>query len=280
MWLKPLGYLILAAAIIGGFAIMHGPLSELWHPSELVVILGAGFAAFFLATPWPVVTRTFAMSLRYFQSTKATVKVYGQLLQLLDDIFRLSRAQGVVALDKHISDPRSSNVFLRYPAVLNHEELLSFVTDCFNYVLMNPPKGHEIEIVAEKRISVWFRTASEVPKITGKVADWLPGFGILAAILGVILTMTTVGGPVELTAKSIGAALTGTFYGILFAFAVVGPFTHALEVMLRQDKMLLEAAAAAISAYADGVSPALAIEIGRQRVPPEYRDALLINNER
>jgi chemotaxis protein MotA len=275
MWLKPVGFLVLMLAIIGGFAIMQGPLGELWHPSELIVILGAALAAFLLAAPVPVVGRTFVMSLRYFQSDKTNIKVYGELLGLLQDLFKLSRAQGVLALDKHISDPASSPVFARYPAVAGHKELLSFVVDCFSYVLMNPPKGHEIDKMAEKRISLWFKSASEVPKLTGKVGDWLPGFGIMAAIMGVILTMTTVGGPVEITAKFIGAALTGTFYGIFFAFAVVGPFTHALEVMLRQDKMLFEMAAGAITAYADGVSPNLAIEIGRQRVPPEYRDKLL-----
>ena len=275
MWLKPVGFLVLMLAIIGGFAIMQGPLGELWHPSELIVILGAALAAFLLAAPVPVVGRTFVMSLRYFQIDKTNIKVYGELLGLLQDLFKLSRAQGVLALDKHISDPASSPVFARYPAVAAHKELLSFVVDCFSYVLMNPPKGHEIDKMAEKRISLWFKSASEVPKLTGKVGDWLPGFGIMAAIMGVILTMTTVGGPVEITAKFIGAALTGTFYGIFFAFAVVGPFTHALEVMLRQDKMLFEMAAGAITAYADGVSPNLAIEIGRQRVPPEYRDKLL-----
>jgi chemotaxis protein MotA len=279
MWLKPIGLLILIGALVGGFAIMHGPLGELWHPSELVVILGAALAAFLMAAPIPVVTRTFIMSLRYFQSDKSNVQVYVQVLALLEELFRLSRAQGVLALDKHISEPYSSNVFLRFPGVLKHKELLSFIVDCFGYVLMNPPKGHELSHMAEKRISIWFRSASEVPKIIGKLGDWLPGFGIMAAVMGVILTMSTVGGPVEITAKFISAALLGTFYGILFAFAIVGPFTHALEVMLRQDKMLLEMTASAISAYADGVSPNLAIEIGRQRVPPEYRDELPMKNQ-
>jgi chemotaxis protein MotA len=275
MWLKPVGFLVLMLAIIGGFAIMQGPLGELWHPSELVVILGAALAAFLLAAPGPVIVRTFVMSLRFFQSDKANIQVYAQLLSLLQDLFKLSRSQGVLALDKHITDPASSPIFTQYSAVFAHKELLSFVVDCFSYVLMSPPKGHEIDKMAEKRISLWFKSASEVPKLTGKLGDWLPGFGIMAAIMGVILTMTTVGGPVEITAQFIGAALTGTFYGIFFAFAVVGPFTHAMEVMLRQDKMLFEMAAGAITAYADGVSPNLAIEIGRQRVPPEYRDKLL-----
>ena len=274
MWLKPVGFIVLALSIVGGFAVMNGPLGELWHPSELIVILGASLAAFLLAAPIPVVGRTFKMSLRFFQGDKANVKVYVQMLGLLEELFKLSRAQGVLALDKHVTDPQSSNIFGRYPAVMKHRELMNFVVECFSYVLMNPPKGHELDLMAAKRISIWYKSASEVPKITGKVGDWLPGFGIMAAIMGVILTMTTVGGPVEITAKFIGAALTGTFYGILFAFAVFGPFTHAMEVMLRQDKMLLEMSAAAIAAYADGVSPNLAIEIGRQHVPPEYLEKL------
>lgn len=278
MWLKPVGFLVLILSIVGGFAIMKGPLGELWHPSELVVIVGAGFAAFLLAAPIPVVKRTFVMSLRFFQGDKANLQVYRQALLLLEELFKLSRAQGVLALDKHVGDPQSSQIFGRYPMVMKHTELLNFVAECFNYVLMNPPKGHELDHMASKRISIWFKTASEVPKISGKVGDWFPGFGIMAAIMGVILTMTTVGGPVEVTAKFIGAALTGTFYGILFAFAIIGPFTHALEVMLRQDRMLLEAVAASISAYADGVSPNLAIEIGRQHVPPEYQDKLDISD--
>lgn len=277
MWLKPVGFIVLALAIVGGFAIMKGPLGELWHPSELVVIMGAGLASFLLAAPIPVVVRTLVMSLRFFQGDKANIEVYTQLMGLLETLFKLSRSQGVLELDKHVSDPYSSRVFMQYPAVMNNTELLSFIVDCFSYVLMGPPKGHQVDSMAEKRINVWFRSASEVPKLTGKVGDWLPGFGIMAAIMGVILTMTTVGGPVEVTAKFIGAALTGTFYGIFFAFAIVGPFTHAMEVMIRQDKMLFEMAAGAIIAYADGVSPNLAIEIGRQRVPPEYRDRLLGN---
>jgi chemotaxis protein MotA len=185
-----------------------------------------------------------------------------------------------MALDNHVTDPRGSDVFRRFPLVLKHRELLKFITGSLNYVLMNPPKDHDVEVQSAHYINIWYRTASEVPKLTGKIAEWLPGFGIMAAILGVILTMTTVGGPVEITAKFVGAALTGTFYGILFAFAIVGPFTHAVEAMLRKDKILLEMTAAAISAYADGVSPNLCIEIARSRIPTEYQDALTDDGER
>ena len=117
-----------------------------------------------------------------------------------------------------------------------------------------------------------YNSMMEVPRATGKVADWLPGFGIVAAIMGVILTMSLLAGDMDvaLIGQSIGAALVGTLAGVFFAFAVVAPFTHALELMNRQDRSLLEMVAAFMTAYANGVSPNLAVEIARQRVPPEY----------
>lgn len=274
MWLRPLGYFFLIAAIIGGFAIMDGPLSELWHPSELIVIIGAGLASFFLAAQTSTLKDTFKMATRYFAGERATVKMYEEVLSALEKLFKLSRSEGAMALDKHVTDPFGSDIFRRYPMVLKHDELLDFIVSSMNFVLMNPPKDHDINTQSAYKIALWQRNISEVPKLTGKVAEWLPGFGIMAAILGVILTMTTVGGPVEVTAKFVGAALTGTFYGILFAFAIVGPFTHAIEVLIRKDKVLLEVAAAAISAFSDGLSPSLAIEIAKQRMPADLRDQL------
>ncbi len=274
MWLRPVGYLLLIGAIIGGFAIMDGPLSELWHPAELIVIIGAGLAAFFLAAQTSTLRDTFKMAARYFSGDRATLKMYEESLAVLEKLFKLSRSEGAIALDKHVIDPFGSDIFRRYPLVLRHEELLNFIVSSMNFVLMNPPKDHDVQIQAAHKIALWHRNISEVPKLTGKVAEWLPGFGIMAAILGVILTMTTVGGPVEITAKFVGAALTGTFYGILFAFAIVGPFTHAIEVIIRKDKVLLEVTAAAISAFSDGLSPSLAIEIAKQRMPAELRDQM------
>jgi chemotaxis protein MotA len=274
MWLRPVGYLLLIGAIIGGFAIMDGPLSELWHPAELIVIIGAGLAAFFLAAQTSTLRDTFKMAARYFSGDRATLKMYEESLAVLEKLFKLSRSEGAIALDKHVIDPFGSDIFRRYPLVLRHEELLNFIVSSMNFVPMNPPKDHDVQIQAAHKIALWHRNISEVPKLTGKVAEWLPGFGIMAAILGVILTMTTVGGPVEITAKFVGAALTGTFYGILFAFAIVGPFTHAIEVIIRKDKVLLEVTAAAISAFSDGLSPSLAIEIAKQRMPAELRDQM------
>jgi chemotaxis protein MotA len=124
----------------------------------------------------------------------------------------------------------------------------------------------------EDQIHDIYNSMMEVPKSVGKVADWLPGFGIVAAVLGVILTMELLGGDMDVAkiGTAIGAALVGTLTGVFVAFAVLAPFVHAVEVMIRQDRSLFEMSAAFMAAYANGVSPNLAVEIGRQRVPPEF----------
>jgi len=209
---------------------------------------------------------------RYFAGEKVTKALYADTLGLLNELARLSRSAGVLALEKHIVSPESSPIFAQYPAVLKHKDLKKFIIDNFNYLLLNPPKSQKFDDYLEDQIQDIITSMSEVPKSVGKVADWLPGFGIVAAVLGVILTMELLGGDMDVAkiGTAIGAALVGTLTGIFVAFAILAPFVHAMEVMIRQDTALLDMSAAFMSAYANGVSPNIALEIGRQRIPPEF----------
>ena len=251
---------------------MGGNLLSLWHPSELVVILGLALGTFLASTPVHVWTRTLRFLGRYFTGEKVNKKLYADTLGLLEDLARLSRASGVLALEKHIISPESSPIFQNYALVLKHQDLKKFIVDNFSYLLLNPPQSQSFEHHLENQIYDIYDSMGEVPKSVGKVADWLPGFGIVAAVLGVILTMELLGGDMDVAkiGTAIGAALVGTLTGVFFAFAVLAPFVHAVEVMIRQDKSLFEMTASFLTAYANGVSPNLAVEIGRQRVPPEF----------
>lgn len=251
---------------------MGGNLWSLFHPSELVVILGLALGTFLASTPMYVWGRSFKALGRYFAGDRVTKKLYQQTLDLLEELARLSRAQGVLALEKHIVSPENSSIFANYPAVMKHSDLKKFIIDNFSYLLLNPPQSQNFEHHLENQIYDITDSMSEVPKAIGKVSDWLPGFGIVAAVLGVILTMELLGGEMDVAkiGTAIGAALVGTLTGVFFAFAVLAPFVHSLEVMIRQDRAVLEMTASFLSAYANGVSPNLAVEIGRQRVPPEF----------
>lgn len=270
---KPIGILIILLSFLGGFALMGGNLLSLWHPSELVVILGIALGTFLASTPVTVWKRTFFFLGRYFSGDRVNKKLYQETLGLLEELVRLSRTSGMLALEKHILAPESSPIFMHYSRVMKHKDLNKFIVDNFNYLMLNPPESQSFRSHLDNQIGAVTQSMSEVPKAVGKVADWLPGFGIVAAVMGVILTMELLGGEMDIAAigTAIGAALVGTLTGVFMAFAVLAPFVHAVEVMIRQDRMLFEVTAEFMNAYSNGVSPSLAVEIGRQSIPPEYQ---------
>jgi chemotaxis protein MotA len=269
---KPFGIIVILLSFLGGFLLMGGNLAAIWHPAELVVILGIALGAFLLSAPFYVWVASITSVGRIFGGERVNKKIYADTLGVLDELVRLGRMSGMLALEKHIVSPDASPVFRKYPMVLKHKILKKFIVDNFSYLLLNPPQSQDFEAHLLDQIDGIYNSLMEVPKATGKIADWMPGFGIIAAIMGVIMTMTLLGGDMDvgLIGQSVGAALVGTLMGIFLAFAFVAPFTHFLEVMNRQEKALLEMVAAYLHAYANGVSPNLAIEIARQRIPPEY----------
>lgn len=270
---KPIGILIILLSFLGGFVLMGGNLWSLWHPSELVVILGLALGTFLASTPVSVWKRTFYFLGRYFAGDRVNKALYKETLGLLEELARLARSSGMLALEKHLVSPETSPIFMHYSRVLKHKDLSKFIVDNFSYLLLNPPESHDFKDHLYNQISISAQSMSEVPRGVGKVADWLPGFGIVAAVLGVILTMELLGGEMDIAAigKAIGAALVGTLTGVFMAFAVLAPFVHAVEVMIRQDRLLMEVTAEFIDAYSKGVSPSLAVEISRQSLPPEYK---------
>ena len=272
MFAKPLGILVITLSFFGGFLLMGGNLLSLWHPSELVIILGIALGGFLATTPVHVWLLTVRYLGRYFMGEKVTRQLYADTLGLLEELAKLSRSSGVLALEKHILSPESSPIFNHYSHVMKHKELKKFIIDNFSYLLLNPPASQNFQKHLENQIYDITDSMSEVPKAVGKVADWLPGFGIVAAVMGVILTMELLGGEMDVAkiGSAIGAALVGTLTGVFVAFAVLAPFVHSVEVMIRQDRSLFEMTASFMEAYANGVSPNLAVEVGRQRVPPEF----------
>ena len=273
MFAKPIGILIIAASFLGGFVMMGGNLLSLWHPSELVVILGIALGTFLASTPVYVWQRTLYFLGRYFSGDKVNKRLYQETLGVLEELARLSRAKGVLALEKHLLNPESSPIFAQYPKVTQHKDLLRFIIDNISYLMLNPPENQSFRDHLYNQIGTVTQSMSEVPKAVGKVADWLPGFGIVAAVMGVILTMELLGGEMDIAAigRAIGAALVGTLTGVFMAFAVLAPFVHSVEVMIRQDRTMFEMVAEFLVAYSNGVSPSLAVEIGYQAIPPEHQ---------
>ncbi|MDG4812045.1 MotA/TolQ/ExbB proton channel family protein [Hydrogenovibrio sp. 3SP14C1] len=269
---KPFAILVVLGSSIGGFLMAGGNLISLWHPAELVVIIGLGLGVFLGSTPVYIWTKTMTYLGRYFGGGRVNKKIYIEVLGLLDELSRLARSQGLLALENHVVAPESSSIFAKYPLILKHKELKKFIVDNFGYLLLNPPQALSFENYLHDQIEDITQSMMEVPKATGKIANLMPGFGIIAAVMGVILTMNLLGGDMDVAkiGNSIGAALVGTLTGIFVAFSIIAPFTHAVEVMIRQDKAIFVVVASFLTAFAHGVSPSMALEVGRQRIPAEF----------
>lgn len=249
-----------------------GNLLSLWHPAELIIILGIALGTFLAMTPVYIWLKTLNYIGRYFAGGRVNKKLYQETLDLLSDMGRLGRKEGVLALQNHLSNPESSGIISRYQLVLKHKELRQFILNNFSYLITNPPQSLHFNEFLEDQINDVIESNMEVPKATGKISNLLPGFGIVAAVMGVILTMNLLSGDMDVAkiGNSIGAALVGTLTGIFFSFAMVAPVTHAIEIMIRQDRSLFEMAASYMVAFQQGVSPMLAEDIARMRIPPEF----------
>ncbi|SIO07806.1 chemotaxis protein MotA [Sulfurivirga caldicuralii] len=263
--------ILIFASLLGGFALEGGSLISLWHPSELLIILGMALGAFLASTPVAVWLRTLMFLRRYFSGDRISKALYKEVVMLMYDLSRFARAEGMLAMEKHLLEPAASPIFAQYPSVLRYPELRDFVASNLNYLLLNPPQSEDFGGLLEMQIDNYMDALQEVPRATGKVSDWLPGFGIVAAVLGVILAMGLLGGDMDVAAigQAIGAALVGTLTGVFFAFAIVAPFSHAVEVMIRQERALFEMVKVLLEAFEHGVSPNLIRETGKQLVPPE-----------
>ena len=270
---KLIAVFVIFGSLIGGFLMEGGNLAALWHPAELVIIVGMGLGVFLGSTPLAVWKQTLRYIGRYFSGGMINQRLYDETLQALDDLGREARVSGVLSLESHLEDPESSQILSQYPTLLKNEMVLSFIVDNLSFMLLNPPKNIDMGEHLESQIEAIISAKMEVPRATGKVSNLMPGFGIIAAVMGVILTMRLLSGEMDVAkiGESIGAALVGTLTGIFVAFGVIAPFTSGVEIIIRQERAMLEMVAGFLELFAEGVAPALALEVGKQRIPPEFR---------
>ena len=199
---------------------------------------------------------------------------YIDLLSLLYDLFDKSRKQGVMAIEEDVDNPEQSQIFTRYPAVLKSDALLSFITDYLRIISAGNMAPHELEGLMDKEIETRLHELEEPAHAVQKVADALPGFGIVAAVMGIVITMGALGGPAEEIGHHVAAALVGTFLGILLAYGFAAPTSSALEHLAQDEIKAYECIKASILATMAGQAPQMAVEFGRKALSFEKRPDL------
>jgi len=265
------GILVVIASVLGGFVASHGKIGALWQPFELVIIGGAAFGAFMMSNPPKVVKATLLSLVSVFKGVRYKSSDYLDVLTLMYELLNKARREGFISLESHVDAPASSDVFNKYPKVLADHHLMDFITDCLRLMVGSNIEPHELEPLLELELEKHHHEMMAPAHALTKVADGLPGFGIVAAVLGIITTMGSIGGDIALVGAHVAAALVGTFLGILLAYGFVGPLAASIEAQAEQDARIYESVKTALLACLRGYNPKVALEFARKTLPSNVR---------
>jgi len=270
-----IGSIIVLVAVIGGYLLEHGNLSVLFQPAELLIIGGAAIGGFIIATPIKLLKGVIAALLGLFTAQSRGTSDYVEALMLLNGLFYKIRQEGLVSVESDVDQPEKSTLFNRYPKILKNPRAVGLVTDTLRMVMTTTIAPHELEALIDTEIEGHLEEMISPSKTVTFVADALPGLGIVAAVLGVVLTMGKIGAPPEVLGHSIGAALVGTFLGVLLCYGFVGPMGRNMEHSAMEEIQYLQVYKAALIAFIGGAAPKVAIEFGRRVIPGHDKPSFL-----
>lgn len=266
-----IGMLVVLGAVVGGYLMEHGQLGVLMQPSEFVIIAGAALGTLFIANPLPVIIKIFKGLLSVLAGSRYTKPFYIETLKMLNELFMVARKAGMVKLEEDIEDPPKSQVFSKYPSFLKNHHAVDFVCDTLRMSISGGVQAFDLDNMMEIDMEVHHHEATIPVNALSTVADALPGLGIVAAVLGVVITMGSLGGPPEEIGHKVGAALVGTFLGILLCYGFLGPLASNLTKMNDADGDYLRCLRAGVIAFVKGSAPVLAVEFARRSIPGDVR---------
>jgi chemotaxis protein MotA len=266
-----LGILIVLFTVLGGYVMHGGQLAVLWQISEFIIIGGAAIGALVLANPPTLVKRVFGELGGLMKPSPYNDKAYAELLQVLYEVFQTARKDGLVGLESHIETPENSEIFKKYPSFKNNHHAVALLTDTLKVLLTGAVEDHHLSEILDMDLEQQHEEAMAVPHALQRVGDALPAFGIVAAVLGVIITMGSIGGAAEEIGKKVAAALVGTFLGIYLAYGFVSPLAVAVETRVRAEHAYMGIIRTALLSFARGDAPMTSVEFARRNIEPHER---------
>jgi chemotaxis protein MotA len=261
-----LGLIIVCVCLLGSFVMMGGHLDVLWQPYEYVIILGCGIGTFFVANPMKVVKDVGKGILEAIKESMPKRTDYLDILSLLFVLLREMRSKTKSEMEVHIDKPEESAIFKSYPGVLKDTDVITFICDYCRLILIGSARPHEIEALMDEEIQTIMRDKLKAYTATNAVAEALPALGIVAAVLGVIKAMGSLDKPPEVLGELIGAALVGTFAGILFSYGLFGPMAVKIKTVREKKARIYVIVKQSLIAYMNGSMPQTAVEHGRKAV--------------
>jgi len=266
-----IGLLIVFGSVIGGYVMHNGQIAVLIQVSEFIIIGGAGIGALVTANSPALIKRLIRDSIALLKPNPYTGKAYAELLQVLYDVFQTARKEGLISLESHIEDPESSPIFQKYPIFSANHHAVALLADTLKVLLTGAVEDHHLAEILDMDLETQHEEAMAVPHAVTRVSDSMPGFGIVAAVLGVIITMGSIGGAASEIGEKVAAALVGTFLGILLAYGFLGPVAVAMETRVKAEHAYMLCIRTALLSFARGDSPMSSVEFARRNIEPHER---------
>lgn len=261
---RHIGILVVLGCVIGGFIIAGGQVATLIQPAEFIVIAGAA-AGTLLVSMTPAMLRKLMQRLSgVFGRSPYTKASATDLLQLLYQLTVVARREGVLALERHVREPESSNLFSAYPTIAKNRRAMRFLLEALVMQVDGAVDPDDLRELLDTELDTYHGEESVPAGILQKMGDALPGLGIVAAVLGIIITMGHMDGGPEVVGHHVAAALVGTFLGVLLSYGFVQPLVSAMEQNLRDEENFLEAIKAGMIAFAHGKAPVVVTEVARR----------------
>lgn len=266
-----IGIVVVFGSMLGGYMMHGGNLLVLIQPSEFIIIGGVAAGALLMGNPQYVVKRVISSVLGTLKGPNVNKQSFTDLMQLLYETFQFAKKEGLIALESHIEDPKNSNIFSKYPSFLSNHHAVEFFTDTLKVVLSGGMPPHDLEELMTIDLDTLHEEEHKPAAALSTISDSLPAIGIVAAVLGVIITMGSVSEGAETVGAHVAAALVGTFLGVLLSYGLVGPIAKNIEDINSAESKYLECIKISLLAFSKGLPSTVAIEFGRRAILPEYR---------
>lgn len=266
-----LGAFIVIASTLGGYIMSGGHIGALMHLSEFVIIGGAAGGALIVMSPRKVLMDILKKLMQAFKGSPYTAHSYEELLKALYELFVLGRRNGMIALEEHVTNPTSSSIFSKYPSFLKNHHAVEFLCDSLKPIVDGRVKPDQLSVLLDTELEAVEAEHHAPVNVLTKTADAMPGFGIVAAVLGIVVTMGAIAGPVEEIGHKVAAALVGTFLGIFLSYGFLNPLATNVEFINLGEMAYLRCIASAVTSFAKGMAPIMAVEVARRGLSSELK---------
>lgn len=264
-----IGYVVVTGCVLGAYSV-HGDLGVLWQPLEFIIIFGGAIGAFVAGNP-SLLKRSAAAMGTFLKGPSFKGEDYMELLGVLYSVFKLAKSKGDLALEAHVENPDESALFQNFPSFIDNHHSVEFLCDYLRMLTLGTSNAHEVAEIIDTELELHHEEDHAVAAAIQGLADATPALGIVAAVLGVIVTMGSITEPPEVLGNLIGAALVGTFSGILIAYGFIAPIAQSVGASFNADAKYHSCIKAGLIAHMQGYAPQVSIEFARKSLPHGVR---------